>query len=514
MRKRSGMRPRPVAAVLAVVALAAARPVLADGNLQNVNHIIIVMQENHSFDNYFGALPFASNTPYHNATGWGRHRACAATDNTCVDGLACKLKRGVLVCRNGNPSNTRGSVKAFHETRYCTGPDLDHSWVGSHQEGNFRRPNNMLRSSPNNGFVRVNAETEQPAQATDHDTMGYYTDADLPFYYDLAKTFAISDRYFAAVIGQTFPNRAYFLAGTSFGHLTTNEILTAGGYKPIDGTIFDRLDSAGASWIDYYSDLPYSLMFHTSSGHTKPVSAFATDAANGTLPAVAFVDPSALEDQVINGTTYETDEHPPADVRAGEYFVSQIITALRNSPSWHDSVLFLTYDEHGGFYDHVFPPAAVLPDDIAPGQCADASNPPASEQPGGGVTCTHSRTIDAPGLCPAFTPTGPYPANCATFNQLGFRLPFVAVSPFAKPHYVSHTIGSHTSLLALIEKRFSLPSITARDANADDLEDMFDFDNAPSLAASVGTAPLPAEPGDPNCPFHGSPSGAFVDSTR
>src|SRR4029077_20431328 len=99
-----------------------------------------------------------------------------------------------------------------------------------------------------------------------------------------------------------------------------------------------------------------------------------------------------------------------------------------------------------------------------------------------------------------------------TFNQLGFRLPLIAVSPFAKPHYVSHTVGSHTSLLAPWENRFSLPSLAARDANANDLEDMFDFDTSPSASAAVGTAPLPAEPGDQNCPFNGSPSGAFLDT--
>jgi phospholipase C len=493
-----------------------ASPVHADGNLQNVNHIIILMQENRSFDNYFGLLPFVPNTPYHNAKGSGRHRACAATDNTCVDGLSCKVKKGTLRCRNHNPGNSGGSVKSFHDPRYCTGPDLDHSWIGSHQEGNFKSPNNMLRSSKNNGFVKVNAVSDAPTQAIDHDTMGYYDDGDLPFYYDLAQTFAISDRYFAAVIGQTFPNRAYFQAATSFGHLTTSEIIVGGGYKPITGTIFDRLDSAGVSWTDYFSDLPYAAVFAIAPGHTKPVTMFAADAAAGTLPAVAFVDPSAFVDQVINGHTFQTDEHPPNDIRAGQYFVSTVIAALRNSPSWNDSVLILTYDEHGGFYDHVMPPAAaqgglLTPDGIAPGQCADASNPPASEQPGGGANCSHSRTIDAPGLCPEFTATGPYPTDCATFNQLGFRLPFVAVSPFAKPHYVSHTVGSHTSLLALIENRFALQSLTARDANANDLEDMFDFDNSPSLNAAVGTAPLPMEPGDPNCPFNGSPSGAFVD---
>jgi len=179
---------------------------------------------------------------------------------------------------------------------------------------------------------------------------------------------------------------------------------------------------------------------------------------------------------------------------------------LRNSPSWNDSILIITYDEHGGFYDHVRPPAApqggaTTPDGIAPGQCADLSNPPASTLPGGGARCTTSQTNSAPRLCPSFTPTGPFPADCAGFDQLGFRVPFMVVSPFAKPHYVSHTVADHTSILALIEKRFlNGAHLTARDGNASTLEDLFDFDNSPSAAAAIPTAPLP-EANDPSCPF-------------
>src|SRR5207245_234803 len=136
---------------------------------------------------------------------------------------------------------------------------------------------------------------------------------------------------------------------------------------------------------------------------------------------------------------------------------------------------------------------------------APLSNPPASEQPGGGAQCGISQS-DAAAICPGFTATGSYPANCANFNQLGFRVPFIAVSPFSKPHYVSHTVGDHTSLLALIEKRFfslaggggTRPHLTARDQYAATLEDMFDFNKVPSRNTSVPAAPLPSA-SDPGC---------------
>ena len=143
-----------------------------------------------------------------------------------------------------------------------------------------------------------------------------------------------------------------------------------------------------------------------------------------------------------------------------------------------------------------------MPDNIPPGQCADRSSPPASLVLGAGVDCGHSSGSDAPALCPDFLPApAPYPAECASFDQLGVRVPFIAVSPFAKSHYVSHSIGDHTSLLALIEKRFlGNAHMTARDAAADTLEDMFDFDNSPSANLTIPTAPLPSL-ADEGCPF-------------
>jgi phospholipase C len=186
-----------------------------------------------------------------------------------------------------------------------------------------------------------------------------------------------------------------------------------------------------------------------------------------------------------------------------------VVNAVRNGPFWKDSIILVMYDEHGGFYDHVKPPKAQngirTPDGIFPGQCADLSNPPASEQPGGGAECstnfinpTDNSVKDAEDLCPelAADPTGPFPDRCAAFDQFGIRVPFMAVSPFSKPHYVSHMVGDHTSVLALIEKRFlktgaGILHLTLRDQRANDLEDMFDFTNSPSLNTPVTQAAPP-----------------------
>src|SRR5262249_38355550 len=217
------------------------------------------------------------------------------------------------------------------------------------------------------------------------------------------------------------------------------------------------------------------------------------------LRAASFVDPNFG----LFSIRGENDEPPPTDIQRGQAFVSRVVNAVRNGPYWKDSVILITYDENGGFYDHVAPPRAPRPDAIDPGQCQDLSNPPASLQPGGGAECsfnfltaTDTSVNDAIALCPepGPAPTGPYPARCANFDQAGFRVPFIAVSPFSKPSYVSHTVGDHTSIAALIERIF-LPAgahLTARDAAADPLLDLFDFDGSPSLRTSIGTAGPPA----------------------
>ncbi|HTB92959.1 MAG TPA: alkaline phosphatase family protein [Candidatus Sulfotelmatobacter sp.] len=513
-----------------ILGLMAVAPANGDGNLKKVKHVVVIMQENHSFDNYFGALAYAPGSPYHSGLF-----GCRNGDHSCVDGLACVPdNNGGLHCYNANRDDDGSLVTVFHDSRRCADPDLDHSWLETHQEINFLQPNSTLRFPLSDGFVRVNDKTEQidngVENPTDDQTMGFYTQNELPFYYNLASQFAISDRHFASLLGPTFPNRAYLMAATSFGHLTTSDTFPpAGGYKPVNGTIFDLLERNNVSWADYFQDAPQGGSFRPFGAtgidpHFFPLAVLLQQAAGEpnlpALPSVSFVDPSFG----LFGRANENDEHPPTDIQRGQAYVSTVVNALRNGPYWQDTVIFITYDEHGGYFDHVAPPAAQqessrTPDGIFPGQCADLSNAPLSLQPGGGAECaqnplsaTDTTVNDAAALCPqlASDPNGSYPADCAAFDQLGVRVPFMAVSPFSKPHYVSHTAGDHTSILAFIEKRFlstdlstgddgagstvvTRAFLTLRDKHADTMEDLFDFEGSPSLNTVIPIALPPAQ---------------------
>jgi phospholipase C len=339
--------------------------------------------------------------------------------------------------------------------------------------------------------------------------MGFYTQDDLPFYYDLAEKFAIDDRYFASVMGPTLPNRLYEMAATSFGHISGLDSAPAGEvFEPISGSILDLLDGKGVSWINF-TEAGFggeAMLFRRAGAsatdpHFRSFQDFLTIAAGSSggvrLPQVSWVAAGVKD-----------NEHPPNDIQLGQAFVSAVVNAIRRGPYWKDSVIFITYDEHGGFYDHVAPPAAPqggarAPDDLFPGQCADLSNPPASQQPGAGAGCSESAS-EAQSFCSALAqnPPAQYPDSCASFDQLGFRVPLLIVSPFAKPHYVSHTVADHASLLAFIEERFlndhplgngaGRLHLTLRDQHADALEDAFDFAKAPSLNTPVTEAQPPA----------------------
>jgi phospholipase C len=359
-----------------------------------IKHVLVLMQENRSFDSYFGQLHFQ-----------GQPRTAAEPRNAS----------------NPNPLNEDAPpIRAFDQSAFCASADLNHSWTGTHQE---------INGDDMNGFTAANVD---PTDPTGSRAMGSYDSADLPFYYSLYSQFAMGDRYFSSVPGPTFPNREYLLAGTSFGHIMND--LPAAGLP--GASVFNELDAAGVSWKIYFSDTPAGFLFAYvrahAAGHVVPVSQYFVDAAAGNLPQVSFVDP------MFGGTkNTETDEHPPANIQVGQQFVAGVVGALFKSPNWTSSALFLTYDEHGGYYDHVSPPRAVEPDGIAP-------------------------------------LLGPGDVN-AEFDRLGVRVPAVVVSPFAKAHFVSHVVNDHTSILRFIETRFGLPALTRRDAAANPMLEFFDF---------------------------------------
>jgi phospholipase C len=323
-----------------------------------------------------------------------------------------------------NPAPSGAPIPWHHEPAYCVA-DTDHGWVAGHEQWNDGR---------NDGFATTNANDADP---TGQRAMGYYDQSDIPFYYDLFSTFAMSDRYFCAVLGSTYPNRFYLAAGTSFGIVNTKITNLAPPGVP---NVYRLLNDRGITWKSYAAVLPSMFLFPdfamTQSDHVFPVEQFARDAADGTLPQVSFVEAGFAESAAV-----ETDEHPPADMQLGQHFVWQQVTALTKSPLWPSSALFLTYDEHGGLYDHVPPPPACAPDDT----------PPQLDPELGG------------------------------FDRLGFRVPFLVVSPWARRHYVSHVVASHTSILRFLELKFGLPAMTRRDANAGALLDLFDFDSPPRL---------------------------------
>jgi len=393
-------------ASLASVLLSSGGGIPAQAAANPIQHILVLMQENRSLDHYFGPPAGASNP---------------------------------------NPLNPTGPpITAFHKTEYCEVADLNHSWNGTHQSWDGGRMD---------GFTAANAV---PADPTGSRTMGYYDGGDLAFYYGLYHTFATGDHYFASLLGPTFPNRFYLLAGTSFGHIRNDLPGPTGFDQP---TVFNLLDAAHVSWKVYYSQIAFADIFayvrNHAPGNVVPMSDYYADAAAGRLPEVSFIDPI-----FVAANTVENDEHPPSNVQVGQNFTSGVINALFQSPNWSSSALFLTYDEHGGFYDHVAPPPAPVPDGIAP-----------LLQPG-----------DVP----------------AAFDRYGIRLPVVVVSPYSRPRAVSNTVHDHTSILRFIERRFDLPSLTNRDAHANPMLEFFDFHQAafatpPSLpAATIDAAQLAA----------------------
>jgi phospholipase C len=356
-------------------------PTLASGGIP-INHIVVDMQENRSFDHYFGFAPFAGSF-----------------------GVPPSYSQ---------PDGHGGTVTPHHFTSLST-PDIGHSWSAMHSE---------YDSGKMDGFYTTDGIN----------CMGYYTQADLPFYYSLFDEFTLCANYFCSLMGPTWPNRFYLAAGTS-GGITTNGVWGYGVFNyPI---ILDLLDAAGVTWKVYnvsMDSIPFGntdnvFVFWQRFAHDQRTRGskgeYLTDLNLGRLPQVSFIIPSFARGW---------DEHPPADVSIGMGIQQELITALRQSSVWANSVYLLTYDESGGYFEHV-----------------------------------RSAQLDAYGL--------------------GIRVPTWVISPFAKKRHVEGTLYEHTSILKFIETVFNLPTLAS-------VNHQFDASTpgGPNNAASNGQAVGPPAP--------------------
>ena len=398
---------------------------------KQLKHIIFMVQENRSFDSYFGRL--------------GLYKAAHGFSND-IDGF--DPNKGLP--DTATPPNL---IKPYHFRTVCT-EFVTPSWNESHSDVHWSASANayLPDQTPMEGFLRTTHSVPHLYDETGERAMGYYDERDLPYYYELATQYATSDRFFSPVLASTIPNRMYLFTASSFGFIRPESI----NHPPYtQKTIFRALTEAGISWRYYFQDSSVFLSqfadWSTEQGKVRKISEYfsilAGADADSKLPQVIFIERAS---QLGKGL----DEHPGAryGVQSGAKQVKGIIDALMHSAAWPSSAFILTYDEAGGFHDHVPPITVTAPD----------STPP------------NLLSTDHPG----------------SFTQSGMRIPITVISPFAKPHYTSHVPMDSTAILKLIESRFNVPTLTNRDAAGNDMADFFDFVSPPRLT-------LPALPEQP-----------------
>ena len=375
-----------------------------------IDTIVVVMQENRSFDSYLGWLPGAKGKQdrlYVDDEGAIHH-----TDDWGVHG------RGIY------------AGHGYH--------DPSHSWSGGRlQLGQDRDASGFMKGS------------------NDEFALAYYGPDDVMTWSAFAQQGTIFDQYFASVLGPTYPNRWYMHAGTSEGRRTNSF-----AEDPIEGwqdtTIWDRLTAAGVSWRYYFSNAPIIALYgrrYLETGNVRHISEYYADCLAGTLPNVAFVDPFFLADDGL-----ANDDHPHADLRLGQQFLSGVARAFSSGPQWRTGALFVNYDEWGGFFDHIVPPSVA--DD----------------------------------------------RQHEDFGQLGFRTPACVLSPYARRGTVSSKVFDHTSILKFIAYRFGIQPWNARLAATANIGDrVFDLEQpdfdvldvpvylAPPEARMPGVAGSPSE---------------------
>ena len=400
-RRRFLQRSASVAAALSLNHLfpgsaAAAKKLKKDKELpkpkaSGIEHVVVVMMENRSFDHLLGWLPDAEGIP---------------------PGLTYPDRAGV----------PRAVWHLGEDYQGCAYSDPDHSYAGGRVEYNNGQCDGWLKAGTNDLYA-----------------IGYYNRPNLPFLGQAAPAWTTCDRYFTSIMAGTFANRIYQHAAQT--DRLANDLLPICALP----TIWDRLAAAQVSAKYYFSDFPFLALWGSKYlGISRPTRAFLDDCAAGTLPAVSFVEPRFLGE----AQGFSNDYHPHSDIRKGEAFLNTLYEAVISSPNWSSTILVINFDEWGGFFDHVPPPLAPIPP-------ADAA-------------------LDSDG-------------------RLGFRVPALVISPWSSRATVAGETFDHTSILKMIEWRWELQPLTVRDASANNLAHVLDFDTPNLLAPhfSVPVGPFP-----------------------
>jgi phospholipase C len=377
------------------------------GSLNQIEHVVVLMLENRSFDNLLGKLYPASST-FDGLTG----------NETNPDGAS-----GVGVWNKPGVDTTTMSIPT---------PDPGELWTDINSQL-FGDGDPLAPSPPGmSGFIKNYLAQATPGHAFSAESiMHYFTPDQVPVISALAKQFAVCDRWFASAPCQTWPNRFFVHTGTANGYENNSPLHFPFPYPMT--TIFNRLEAAGKSWGIYFHDIAQTKTLEKLlplADHFHFFAKFRDDARVGSLPAYSFVEPRyfTLFTQLPN------DQHPPHNATLGEQLIADVYNSLRSGPAWTSTLLVIIYDEHGGCYDHVPPPAALPPNK---------------------------------------TRTAPF-----NFDRYGVRVPAVVVSPFVEAGTILRAAGSvpfdHTSVIATLRKRW--PEIgaplTDRDASAPDLDNL------------------------------------------
>jgi phospholipase C len=407
---------------------------------KGITRYVYLMLENRSYDHVLGSRQMVEN-------------------NTDGDGLQSTFFNNDV---NGKPIAPWSPAL----DQECD-PDPPHDWDPLHASWNM---------GACDGFVIQHQIDHQ--DDTLIDPMQYLSRNQMPISYALADAYTSCDRYFCSVMGPTLPNRAYWHSATSFGigHDATanSEILNAFASVPVP-TIYNRLEDKGVDWAYYYGSIavvailgnagPYKLDLGPDDGtgrirrfgdYQGLTGQFFTDAAAGNLPQVTYIDPFF----------YLNDDHPPIHPINGQLLISAVYNALAKSPQWENCMLVVTYDENGGFFDHVSPPTTT-DDSLAK-------------------------------------------FNVDGFEQMGFRVPTLIAGPYVKQNYVSHTVYDHTSALKHLQNAFGLETLNVRMDAANDFSDAIDMErlaaNNPAPPVTLPEINIDDWPMDPTACSH---SGGF-----